>query len=307
MKRLLAVAMFLVLGATATVTASPAEAAIDDFPTPCPQMTDSIYRLYTAYFLREPDPGGWDYWLNTYGTGYNTNLEVISDSFANSQEFQIRYGSLSNEQFVRLVYNNVLGREPDPVGLSHWVTALNNGYSRGAVMIAFSESEEYVLKTNSFPSQAGYLMWYDRHLQFDCGTGFHSSLNARQLISVPSDIPSPHVDILVWNTTDQTRKLTARFLYAANGGAIPIYDEVLLNPGEYLHLYNIPVPDTVHEIRLSKDNTNDPQMAWSVNFYDHPHSTDRPGWEGFNWLTLPGQSPLQRQAASANAVGTAAP
>jgi hypothetical protein len=100
-------------------------------------------RLYFAYFLRTPDYAGYQCWINQHIIN-GQPLESISDVFAASQEFQLRYGSLSNEQFVTLVYQNVLGRSPDPGGSAYWVGQLNLGaLTRGQMMLEFSESTEY--------------------------------------------------------------------------------------------------------------------------------------------------------------------
>jgi len=131
-----------------------------------------IVRLYFAYFLRIPDYGGLQYWINQYTTG--TPLASISEVFATSQEFQQRYGSLSNGDFVTLVYQNVLGRSPDPGGYAYWVGQLSSGaQTRGQVMLGFSESPEYkalmsheVLVTMTYvgmlrrsPEQGGFEFW----------------------------------------------------------------------------------------------------------------------------------------------------
>ena len=101
-----------------------------------------IVRLYFAYFLRIPDYGGLMYWIDAYNSG--ASLWAISDSFAGSEEFRQRYGSLSNEAFVELIYHNILGRAPDPGGYVFWVMKLNSGQqTRGQVMTGFSESAEY--------------------------------------------------------------------------------------------------------------------------------------------------------------------
>jgi len=101
-----------------------------------------IVRLYFAYFLRIPDYVGLQYWIGQYDSGMS--LAAISDFFASSSEFIARYGSLANEVFVTLVYQNVLGRAPDTEGNTFWVGELNSGRrSRGQVMLEFSESAEY--------------------------------------------------------------------------------------------------------------------------------------------------------------------
>jgi hypothetical protein len=107
-----------------------------------------IVRLYFAYFLRIPDYAGLMFWINAYSSGWS--LKAISDSFAGSEEFQQRYGSFSDEAFVDLVYQNVMGRASDPGGYAFWVGELNSGRrTRGQVMIGFSESVEYEAKSSN--------------------------------------------------------------------------------------------------------------------------------------------------------------
>ena len=101
----------------------------------------SIYRLYRAYFLREPDRGGFATWYVYSVRGWP--LDQISEAFARSSEFRNRYGALGDGAFVDLVYRNVLGRAPDPAGSAHWLAQMAKGASRGSVMVAFSNSNEY--------------------------------------------------------------------------------------------------------------------------------------------------------------------
>ncbi len=106
-------------------------------------LSGQIERLFSAYFLRSPDPDGRAYWLRQRAGG--RTLRSISDFFVVSDEFEARYGDLSDEAFVRLVYQNVLGRQPDSAGLAYWTNQLTGGQqSRGEVMIGFSESSEYL-------------------------------------------------------------------------------------------------------------------------------------------------------------------
>jgi hypothetical protein len=103
--------------------------------------TAPVTRLFFAFFLRIPDFGGLNFWVGQLKAG--VPLATISEEFAQSVEFQNRYGSLNNSEFVTLVYNNVLGRAPDPGGLAFWTSQLDNGATRGQVMLAFSESTEF--------------------------------------------------------------------------------------------------------------------------------------------------------------------
>ena len=106
------------------------------------QTVSPVTRLYFAYFNRIPDYPGLMYWIDMYSMG--TPLATISNAFAGSAEFTATYGSFDNGAFVTLVYQNVLGRDPDAGGLSYWTGVLDRSeQTRGQVMIGFSESIEY--------------------------------------------------------------------------------------------------------------------------------------------------------------------
>lgn len=108
---------------------------------------DQVVRLYAASFLRAPDGGGADYWNREYRRGFPHH--AIATEFAASPEFRTRYGALDNAGFVRLLYRNVMGREADQDGLRHWTGQLDSGRSRGWVLIGFSDSPEFVVKTST--------------------------------------------------------------------------------------------------------------------------------------------------------------
>jgi hypothetical protein len=106
---------------------------------------DPTTRLYFAYFLRIPDKGGLLYWIGKHRAG--TSLTRISDSFAGSSEFKRRYGTLTNRQFVELIYQNLFARNGDTAGVNYWTGKLDaKAKTRGQVMVGFSESSEYKRK-----------------------------------------------------------------------------------------------------------------------------------------------------------------
>lgn len=125
-------------------------------------LDGQINRLYQAYFLRLPDHGGFDYWLGRRAGGLP--LADVSAAFAASAEFQNRYGNLSDGTFVDLVYANVLNRVADASGRAFWLGQLQQGVSRGQVMVGFAESAEYVERTKTTaagdPAQAKVLRLY---------------------------------------------------------------------------------------------------------------------------------------------------
>ena len=104
-----------------------------------------IARLYDATFDRLPDPAGLAAWTTNLQNG--TSLVTIAAAFAGSAEFQARYGTVSNEQFVRQMYQFCLNREPDAGGLAQWTNALNSGTSRAQMLLNFPESAEHVALT----------------------------------------------------------------------------------------------------------------------------------------------------------------
>ena len=232
-------------------------------PSACPEMSDSVYRLYTAYFGRDPDSAGWDYWSGTY-SGAGANLALISQSFVESEEFGNTYGKLNDAEFVSLVYRNVLGRLPDDAGRAHWVTALGNGYARGSLMIAFSESPEYVTKTDTVAPMAGYLTWYDESVQFSCGQG--------DAFVQPEVLPeTAYADVMVWNFSSQPTSWRLGLL-------TPFGEELgsatTLAAGSYAIWWNVPI----HELEATAvliDVDSNPGVWWTAVIYDHPHSEYR--------------------------------
>ncbi len=105
----------------------------------------SLLRLYLAYFGRTPDVEGFRYWQDQIEFG--VPLGQVSQYFSTGAEFVNRYGHLDDARFVDLVYVNVLGRPPEPEGRAYWVRVLARGESRGEVMLGFSDSTEYMRRT----------------------------------------------------------------------------------------------------------------------------------------------------------------
>ncbi|MEZ5341784.1 MAG: DUF4214 domain-containing protein [Acidimicrobiales bacterium] len=236
------------------------------FATACPEMTDSVARLYSAFFLRLPDQTGWDYWLPTY-VNPTTDLLDIAEAFVASDEFQKTYGALTNEQFVTLVYNNVLGRDPDAGGFTHWTSVLDGGFARGALMLAFSESEEYVKSTETFVPLAGYLQSYTPSVEFRCGQG------AGGFFPVADH---KFADAIVWNTGD-TDLVYYESDFDTNGNAIAPVERTLA-PGHYLFQWNIDLA-AAGRSALGVAGPASPDFWWTIVYYPHPHSADRPGYE----------------------------
>lgn len=99
------------------------------------------YRLYQAAFDRQPDLGGVSFWVERIDTG--TSLLAAAANFIDSDEFRSLYGSApTDEQFIDLLYENVLNRAADSGGYAYWTGRMDAGLSREAVLLEFSESPE---------------------------------------------------------------------------------------------------------------------------------------------------------------------
>lgn len=117
------------------------------------EQTDGpAYRLYTAYFHRNPDFGGLMFWSSKLRTGWS--LLQVSNFFVHSSEFKNTYGEYETNapegpktdaaEFVALVYANVLDRAPDGSGFSFWTRQLQSERKSPAeVLIGFSEAPEF--------------------------------------------------------------------------------------------------------------------------------------------------------------------
>lgn len=103
--------------------------------------------LYRSTLSRDPDTSGINYWYGKIKTE-GMSGEDVAYGFVFSQEMTNR--GLSDEQYVRILYNAFLGRECDADGLSYWLNRLSSGSSRLDVYHGFSRSAEFAaLCTNA--------------------------------------------------------------------------------------------------------------------------------------------------------------
>lgn len=93
---------------------------------------ESFIELYIAYFNRAPDAVGLNFWGTAFATG--TSLEQIATLFIDQEETRALYpDTLSDDDFIAAVYDNVLGRQGDADGVGFWQGVLgdpNSGVGR---------------------------------------------------------------------------------------------------------------------------------------------------------------------------------
>jgi hypothetical protein len=102
-----------------------------------------VWRLYQAVFLRQPDDSGLRHWVDAAYDGLS--LVGIASYFTDGAEFRNRYGTVTNRQFVRLVYRNILCRQPEREGEDYWTAQLDRrAVSRPGLIVNFTELREYL-------------------------------------------------------------------------------------------------------------------------------------------------------------------
>jgi hypothetical protein len=100
---------------------------------------DSLVELYIAYINRVPDADGMAFWIGQLKAGQS--LDQIGEAFYGAAvQFSSLTGystTMTNADFVTLVYSNVLGRSsPDAGGLAFWSNALASGSATRGTLVA---------------------------------------------------------------------------------------------------------------------------------------------------------------------------
>lgn len=105
------------------------------------QFAPEVYRLYLGVFGRAPEADGLKFWSAKRAAG--APLQKLAAEYAKSAEFRNKYGSVSNGQYVDLIYQNILNRPPQQAGHSYWTFQLRSGkQTRAQLMRNFTESAE---------------------------------------------------------------------------------------------------------------------------------------------------------------------
>ncbi len=100
-----------------------------------------VTRFYTLCLEREPDQTGLYGWVGNLKNKHMNGAQ-IAEQFIFSDEFVGK--NVSDEKYVELLYNTLLGRQSDASGKAGWVGELQNGYmTRRGMMKAFIESKEF--------------------------------------------------------------------------------------------------------------------------------------------------------------------
>ncbi|MFN4257704.1 MAG: DUF4214 domain-containing protein [Gemmataceae bacterium] len=91
---------------------------------------------YRQYLNRAPDPAA-SQWIQALRTG--TSPTVVQSAILGSPEYLRKHGN-SRPGFVRGLYQDILGRQPNPKELNHWTTILQQNGSTQRTALMFLQS-----------------------------------------------------------------------------------------------------------------------------------------------------------------------
>lgn len=103
---------------------------------------NNLLDLYVAFFNRVPDADGLSYWIDQVKAGM-TEAQIAESFYQVALQSPTLTGystSMSNDDFIRIIYKNVLGRSgitaPTTAEIDYWSNQLKNGVPKGSMVRA---------------------------------------------------------------------------------------------------------------------------------------------------------------------------
>ncbi len=107
---------------------------------PIDQVEQFVRRLYGQFLSREADEEGLRTWV-TYLRDGEMDAATVVEKFVLSDEFV--NSAIGDEEYVYLLYNAILDREPEADGFNFWMNALAGGMTKQEVLAGFTHSVEF--------------------------------------------------------------------------------------------------------------------------------------------------------------------
>ena len=99
-----------------------------------------IARLYDGILDRNADSTGLQFWWGQHDAG--TSLSSIANSLISSPEFTAAHASISNTDFVGLLYENLLGRTGSAPELAAYTAKIDAGLTRADIAVQIAQAGE---------------------------------------------------------------------------------------------------------------------------------------------------------------------
>lgn len=130
-----------------------------------------VTNLYRDTLRRTPDAAGLKDWVSWLRTGRFTVAQTAALFYASDEYYQV-YAGGSASTWVTSLYQKLLNREPDALGLAHWIALTNDpAYGRARVAYDFYQTAEsrmhrvqalYQALLQRDPDPTGWPFWTDR-------------------------------------------------------------------------------------------------------------------------------------------------
>jgi Domain of unknown function (DUF4214) len=99
-----------------------------------------VTNAYRLYLKRMPEAQGLGYWIDQM-QNHGLSDEGLETGFISSTEYIQNHGG-TGQAWVIGMYQDLLGRNPDPAGLTYWTGVLAGGGSAFSVALGFAASAE---------------------------------------------------------------------------------------------------------------------------------------------------------------------
>ncbi|HYP13378.1 MAG TPA: DUF4214 domain-containing protein [Bryobacteraceae bacterium] len=134
----------------------PAELMARFYDTPeFNSISRFIAGLYVGLLGRDAELSGWHFQRNALLRNIVTQQSIV-DNFLNSAEFTSKYGTLDNAGFIRLLYNQILLRQPSQAEVDFHAGTIVGGLSRVQVATNFLNSPEF--RSGAGPRLTAFLL-----------------------------------------------------------------------------------------------------------------------------------------------------
>jgi hypothetical protein len=115
-----------------------------------------IAGLYVGLLDRNAEYGGWLFQRNALSTGIVNPFQLVAN-FLSSAEWQLKFGTPTNQEFVRQLYRYVLLREASQSEINLQTAALAGGVTRVQLATNFLNTAEF--RQGTGPRLTAFLLY----------------------------------------------------------------------------------------------------------------------------------------------------
>lgn len=117
------------------------------------KVNEFVERLYNVVLDRPSDPVGKKGWVDSLRNGQTG--AYVCRGFFGSQEFIARQRTMSDDEYVELLYSAFFGRSSDKGGKDYWLTQIAQGKPRESLIDCFINSVEFANLCKSYGIESG--------------------------------------------------------------------------------------------------------------------------------------------------------